>query len=522
MPSRRSREHAMTGEHAHAETSAPDPDPARRLCIGYPGLDTDEAIRRIEQSGAAFVILFARNIESADQVRRDIERIRAAFDRPLAFCIDQEGGDVVRFDRDVTPFPGNMALGATGDPQLALEQGRITGAQLRALGFDIDFAPVLDVLETGYNPGVGQRSFGRSTLAVRLGAAHVRGLIEGGITPVIKHFPGLGAAVSDPHVSLPVIDLDPDTLRRVHVEPFARALEGGASAVMTSHPIYRGLGDDVPATFSRRIAHDLLRAELGFDGVLFCDDLEMGAIIDHGGFDDAVRHAAAAGHDVVLVCHDADRQARAAAVLRESAERANTDALRRIDVLLERTTEPRPDFIPDDGVILERTIAARAVTVLGDPTGALPLTPAPGAVALMPHLVTRGAAQGAADAILPDYVESIIHERFPGCRVIGYPPDLGAADARALLDRTRTAARRLIFIDDAHMFDGQRAILEDASLDPATTAIIHLRSPFGHALQRHQCAALTAYGYRSAHLVAVLDALVGCAHAPGRLPIDLG
>ena len=201
-----------------------------------------------------------------------------------------------------TSFPPTMAFGAVGDEELAFEYGRITAVEARAVGVHWLFAPVLDVNSNPDNPVINTRSFGEDPQAVaRLGAAFIRGARAGGALTTAKHFPGHGDTRTDSHIELPVIAADRGRLDRVELVPFRMAVEAGVDAVMTAHVAVPGvLGDDRPATMSPELMTDLLRGEMGFDGILFTDALRMGAITDGYGAGEAAVLALEAGSDVLL------------------------------------------------------------------------------------------------------------------------------------------------------------------------------------------------------------------------------
>lgn len=354
-----------------------------RLMIGFAGTEPDDAFASVlRDTGAMGVILFARNAASAKHAAELTERIRGLVDRPLLIAVDQEGGAVTRLVEGVTLFPGNAALGAHGDEAVARLQGKTVGRQLAAAGFDLNLAPVVDRRQSPGNPIVGVRSFGDDPdLVARLASAIVTGHDAGGVASCLKHFPGLGAATVDPHEDLPRLDGGPDSATHADVAAFARVLAVHPdAAVMTTHVVAPGLDADAPATFSARIVTGLLRGELGFDGCVVADDLEMGAVVKHRDVGAAAVACAAAGHDFIPVCHDAARQRRAAETLTRALADGTLDraeherAVARIDALRRhrrRTTRKGARMGAD--TTLAAAIAYRAARVLADPHGLLPL-----------------------------------------------------------------------------------------------------------------------------------------------------
>jgi beta-N-acetylhexosaminidase len=282
----------------------------RLILAGFDGAELpDRLARDLERGALAGIVLFARNVESPAQVRRltdEARRAAGASPAPIV-AVDQEGGRVVRLREPLTVLPTARALGAIDDPELTERAGRLVGAELRASGFTLDFAPVLDVDTNPDSPVIGDRSYGASPAAVvRHGLAFARGLKDGGVLPCAKHFPGHGRATLDSHLSLPRIDCGRESLEAVELEPFRAWCRTGLGPVMTAHAVYPALDPEQPATASRGIVRGELRERLRFGGAVLSDDLEMGAVGDSGGPSAVAVRALAAGVDGMLVCRSAE------------------------------------------------------------------------------------------------------------------------------------------------------------------------------------------------------------------------
>jgi beta-N-acetylhexosaminidase len=232
---------------------------------------------------------------------------------PLLVTADMEhgpgqllnGGTVLPWGLEnggATRFPPVMALGATGDERLAYELGRITAIEARAVGVHMTFAPVVDVNNNPGNPIINTRSYGADPdLVVRFATAHLRGLQDHGMLATVKHFPGHGDTDIDSHIDLPVISVDKMRADSIELKPYRAAIEAGVAAVMSAHIAFPSLtGDSLPATLSRQLMTDLLRDELGFDGLVVTDAMDMGAIVDRYGATEAPIMALKAGADVLL------------------------------------------------------------------------------------------------------------------------------------------------------------------------------------------------------------------------------
>jgi beta-N-acetylhexosaminidase len=286
----------------------------------------DEAFKEaVRTHKIANVILFARNIESKEQVKRLCEEIQALVRKECGtdaiIGIDQEGGMVTRLSEDCTNVPSAMAISATGESSSAYEVGVITASELNALGIMCDFAPVLDVNSNKANPVIGVRSYGDTKARViEYGLAMAEGLQSKGIMAVGKHFPGHGDTHLDSHLSLPKVVSDRQGLEE-HIEPFRRAINAGIEGIMSSHILFPALEEkEIPATMSRSILTDFLKGELGFKGLVFTDCMEMQAIARYYGTVEASLSALQAGADLVCISHHADLACKAIDLVSEALE----------------------------------------------------------------------------------------------------------------------------------------------------------------------------------------------------------
>lgn len=351
---------------------------ARMVMIGFDGLDAVPAdARALIDAGVFGAILFKRNVGTPEQTAALCRHLKESAGRPFLLAVDQEGGRVARLrGSPFTAIPPMRDIGATGDEALAERTGRLLAHEVSAVGFDWDFAPVMDVDTNPQNPVIGDRSFGRTPeLVSRMGVALARGLEAGGVASCAKHFPGHGDTSQDSHLELPSLPHDMDRLRAVELAPFRAYAQAGLSAVMTAHVIFQALDPEVPATMSAKVLK-LLREELGFGGVLVSDDLEMKAIADHFGIGEAAVRGTLAGVDLFLVCHQADRQNMAIEGIVKAVQdgripRARIDeANARLDALERRFAHPPADRLAQLGTpehqLLANGIAAGVQG--GDPT----------------------------------------------------------------------------------------------------------------------------------------------------------
>lgn len=252
-------------------------------------------------------ILFSSNLEKPNQslhLLNELKKENRKNNVPLFLSVDQEGGNVTRLPQ-LLDIQTNEEIGLRNDEELARKTGELLGRQVKAFGFQVNFAPVIDVNNNPNNPVIGDRSFGSNPeLVGNLGVEAMQGMQDEQVIPVIKHFPGHGDTHIDSHDQLPVIDKSMDELENIELVPFKEAIEAGADVVMTAHILLPQIEEDVPATLSNEIITGLLREDLEFEGVIITDDLTMGAISNDYDLGEAAVQAIKAGVDIVLVAHD--------------------------------------------------------------------------------------------------------------------------------------------------------------------------------------------------------------------------
>ena len=291
-------------------------DIGQLFMVGFDGLEPDAAIERlIRERQVGGVILFRRNVHTPGQVAtlcRRLQEINAEVsDVPLLIGIDQEGGMVMRIEQGVTPMPAPMAFQAAGSSADCAALHRISGAEMRAIGINMLLAPVLDVNNNRSNPVIGVRAFGEDAdTVIRYGGAAIGGLREAGVIVTAKHFPGHGDTAVDSHHAMALVGHDQERLRAVELAPFRAAIAQGVDAIMTAHVAFPAFEPDagVPATLSPAVLTGLLRDEMGYDGVVISDCLEMGAIADGIGVEEGAVGTLLAGADIVLISHTEARQ----------------------------------------------------------------------------------------------------------------------------------------------------------------------------------------------------------------------
>ncbi len=334
--------------------------------LGFSGTSVSQELASLmSEYRPGGVILFARNLENAAQIIRltnDLQKLSPG--SPLFIAIDQEGGRVSRLPAGFTIFPPCAVLGRCASTELAYQAAVATATELRAVGINMNLAPVLDVDTNSDNPVIGDRAFGRRPAQVcELGLAMMAGLQDTKVVACGKHFPGHGDTSADSHKELPVVQALLERLQEVELRPFRHCIENGLEAVMTAHVLYPALDTDLPATLSPAILSNLLRKQLGFDGLILTDDLEMHAIVDHYGIDDAAVRALHAGADLLLICRDRDRAVAAMDAVYKTV-RAGTISSARLQASLRRIARVKDRFLhpvtPADTQAAEQVVGCRA------------------------------------------------------------------------------------------------------------------------------------------------------------------
>jgi beta-N-acetylhexosaminidase len=419
----------MTRERRELERLA-----ATCLFAGFDGLTVPGWLRPWLEVGLGGVVLFARNVESREQLGDLTRALRA--ERPeLLIAIDEEGGDVTRLEAETgSSYPGNHALGAVDDVGLTERVGAAMGAELANVGVNLNLAPVADLCVNHDNPIVGVRSFGSDPdLVARHVTAFVDGLQSVGVAACVKHFPGHGATEADSHLELPTVTGGLDDA----LVPFRAAVNAGARSIMTAHVRVPALGDE-PATLSGEIVGGLLRDELGFQGMVVSDALEMGAIASTVGAADGAVRAILAGVDALCL----GAELRPDAVHRAVVEQVPEERLREASDRVTATAawaHGRVDGAVDREVGAEA--AARALEVEGDVA-----VSGPGLVVeLWPEasIAAGEARHGLGDSL---------RERDPTTEVLRLH---GAADLPGPQGRSL-----VLVVRDAHRHDWQRAIVD--------------------------------------------------------------
>ena len=468
------------------------------------------------------VILFARNIDTPQQVADLTRTLHEAAAYPLLISIDQEGGTVARLRKGFSESPGALALaGSQGDPSAATQgASAVLGREMAALGINWTYAPVVDITHNTANPTVGTRSFGTDPETVgELAAAAVRGFQGAGVAACAKHFPGLGDTAVDTHLALPTLDTPTDQLRTVDLVPYRTALGADVASIMTTHTIYTDLDPDHPATLSDVVIPRLLRGELSYDGVVTTDCMEMKAIDDNYGVLNSVTRAAHASVDIILFSHTPEKQEAAYEALVKYVEVGALDwnvigeANRRIAAMKARFPVQTPNPTKVYTTANQETVkqlARNTITLVRD-AGALPLSGPVRLVEFTPF-VDSEVQENADDSTLAHALKAVS----PDLTVQLLPAVPGAADIAALPEQI--AETLVIATRNAHRIPSQAEAVAALTEHAAPVVLVALRNPYdAHLLDG--CTVLVSGGDSRPSLTAVADALMGAFTPQGRIEV---
>jgi beta-N-acetylhexosaminidase len=496
------------------------------------GIEPTEAmLAALERTRAAGIVLFGDNVGTPAELHALVSAFQTRAKEiglpPLLVAMDQEGGIVSRLSPPFTIVPSPMAQAATGDPGAARESAAISAIQLRAMGVNVNFAPAVDVNVNPANPVIGTRSFGEDPAAVSaFVVAAIEAYREHGIIATAKHFPGHGDTDIDSHHELPVIAHDRGRVERVELVPFRAAIEAQVPAIMTGHIVFPAL-DELPATLSSMILNGLLREELGFEGIIFSDALEMDAV--NIRYDvEAAALAKAAGVDVVMPVGTLERQEASLAAMHEAAAsgRIELQALRRTAERLDRLRDeydlsygaPGFDELPTWMNAAAQTIAARAVTVVQGQE-ALPLS-REARLTLVDWARPRWSlvSEAVERTILLRTVMTAVFPR-ASCVVA----DAESSDEHLLaIDALAQASDAVVLVTrDAVTSEEQQRLIERLALTDAPLYHAAVRGPYDAGLVPNAAATLLTYGDPPASLQALVAVLAGEAKAAGRAPVTL-
>ncbi|RAI98145.1 beta-N-acetylhexosaminidase [Paenibacillus pabuli] len=500
--------------------------------------------RSIHDQDLGGLILFDKNIVDIRQLTtftHDMQR--EAGDIPLFLSIDQEGGVVKRIPGG-TNLPGQMALGATGDTALAEAAGQLTGEELKALGIQINFAPVLDINSNPDNPIIGIRSFGSDAdLVTRLGLATIKGLQQSGAIAAVKHFPGHGDTTADSHLGMPVLTHNRARLDAVELKPFRDAIENGVEMIMTAHIAFPAIDNEhvtslkdgksvpIPATLSKKVLTGLLRGELRYEGLIISDAFTMNAIAEHFGENKAVERAVSSGVDIILMPKDpaAAHQTLVNAVKSGKIpdETIHTSVKRILELkakygLFERSQTLAQKLNALNGVIgskqhraVEQEIAERAVTVLAGREGGLPDQIQQG-----DRVVILAAEQEQAKQLEKQLMQAANNLSLkPEISLIGKGKMNEALQAIGQADYVILASYQFRNVASEFGWSDYQTLIDTMNRRNQRYSLMSLGNPYEIIYLQNVRSGLAVYGKQEPNTLAGIKVLVGQRKAEGKLPV---
>ncbi len=515
------------------------------MIIGFEGQKVTPPLEEwIVKRQIGGVVLFSRNMHSMAQVAElagDMQKLRSKVSaQPLFVAVDQEGGAVTRFVKGMTALPGNMALGSIQNEDSAYAAGRIIATEMRLMGFNMNFSPVLDLSCRADNAIVGVRSFGQDPALVgRMGVAMIQGLQENGMIAVAKHFPGLGRAHADPHVDLPVVSATDQEMESTDVMPFLRAVHAGVKGIMSAHAVFRAWDDKglVPATLSRAILHNLLRTKLGFQGMIISDDLEMGAMGKYFELRETARRCVEAGTDVLTVCHDPAKQLEIFHMLQYMAKQGGGPleqmraSVQRIEDAKKAIAATRPlKDVTITTLGVHKQVAERmgrdSITLVKNDLGLIPLelNKQQRILVLAPHYEGQTQVEEEASDEKEDAAEPLLlklfREEHAHTDMLRFALEISDADSR-LLNAGKDYDVVILFTYNAHLHPGQLSFAGKLLKNKKETVLVALRDPYDLGVLPQAATALATYGFRDCSLRGLVQILFGEVLPKGKMPVRL-
>lgn len=500
----------------------------QKLIFGFHGTAlTEEFKQLIREYRIGNVILFLRNVESADQLRRLCAEIQSLILEvtgfPAFIVIDQEGGLVSRLPMDAVNVPSAMAVSATDDPENARAAAQITIRQLRGLGVNFNMAPVLDVNTNPSNPVIGVRSLGDDPERVAdYGEAAVRAYENTGVYCCGKHFPGHGDTSVDSHLGLPRIEKTIEELERSELIPFRRCIEAGIPAIMSSHILFPNIEkENVPGTMSRTIITDLLKKRLGFKGLVFSDCMEMAAIQKYYGTAKGTVAAIKAGVDLPGLSSTIGLMRETAEAVNEAAERGEFDMEEIKESVEKILAVKRSMAVQPEPALCNREEDRKAVQVM-----------------IRKAITCCEGTPPVADENTffcgcGDYRVSLAAN--PDAKITPFPAHMAAAfggggfeitrnpeeaEIRAAVEAAARYDRIVLGTSNAHLYRGQLALAEALAATGKPLTIVTLRNPYDIPLLPDCACKIAAYDYSTPCFRALEEVFRGGAMT-GRLPVKL-
>ncbi|SHO43992.1 glycoside hydrolase family 3 protein [Anaerocolumna xylanovorans] len=503
------------------------------IMTGFPTADiTPELIELIEEYKVANIILFSYNLCSVGQVQdtcMDLHlRIEQSTGHPAFIAVDQEGGVVTRLPKGACNVPGAMLIAAAGKEEYAYQAGVITGTQLKKLGINVNLAPVLDVNSNPDNPVIGVRSYSNDPYRVeRYGINMMKGLLSEGVMPAVKHFPGHGNTAVDSHMGLPVVEKDLAELMDHELIPFLSAIKHGAPCVMTSHILFPKLEKEKkPATMSKAILTGLLREQLGFQGIIITDCLEMGAIQSFYGTAEGAVEAVKAGAELLCISHTPELVKEAIQKIEEAVAAGEIPVEyidRAVSNLLKWKEKYRIEPARKDTSCIGSTEQKEAVAKMAL-AGITKVSPmelpevTKDTVVIGSYAYRSTLASSSVDMEL--HFAKYMAEKF-GCRYLELPVNPGEDEITAAMSQLKDASFVIYGLYNGHLNRGQIDLANKISREGKELLAVTLRNPYDFSLLDDKIHKLAAFEYNTVVFDALEKVIRKQHKASGKLPVTL-
>ncbi|WP_456275128.1 beta-N-acetylhexosaminidase [Bacillus sp. AK128] len=520
------------------------------MVCGFQGdqIDSISDIKNlIETYHIGGLILFGRNIGTPQQVLEVTTSLQKhaktnGHDQPLLISIDQENGMVRRLGEGTTPFPGAMLLAATDDDKLTYEIGKATARELRALGINWNFAPVVDINNNPENPVIGVRSFGETAKSVsRFAKASMKGMQAEGVITTLKHFPGHGDTHVDSHLALPVITHPLGTLDKLELVPFKECIADGADTIMTAHVYFPGLEAESnrPATMSHKVITGLLREKLGFDGVVTTDCMEMKAIADTVGTAKGAVEAIKAGVDLIMISHLPSLQVEtiervvSAVESGEISESRINESYLRVQKLKEKYLSWSDYSVSMDGLAVPEIVGCekhhelaekafrKGITIVKNEDKVLPLKTDESHKIMVVYPSASYLTLVEEQGYSRNELGMIIQDYHPSAKVFPVSTEPSGEEINEILKIVHSFDTIIIGTLSAQKSSGQKELLRLLLDTGKSVIVLAMRNPYDLAIVPNAPAFVTTYEFTSNALRMAVKAIFGEEEVTGKLPISL-
>jgi beta-N-acetylhexosaminidase len=512
--------------------------------IGFNGTSMNDYLKEIITKWKIGGVVFSiRNVENTLQVKELIDEMQdlamQEIGIPLTVTINQEGGDRTCFLESLSHNPGNMAIGATLKSNWAFEVAKVVGTELRALGFNMLYMPVLDFSNLPDNEVLGIRSFGDgSELVPEMGANYIRGLHESGLASTGKHFPGGGASEKDSHFVLPYVDKSLDELESYELKPFRKAIEAGVSSIMIAHTVFRKLDDGMIATMSEKIINGLLREHLGFDGIVTSDAFGMHGLIDHTDPEEACVKAILAGGDVILKRHGREAN-RAILQALKAALNSGKIPIQRVDESLNRIFSVKTKFCSGTQPELSEAIwnkkhiatlesmGEESVTLLRNENKLLPLKldKKTKVLLIMPDMTANASLDGTFGDQAGYIIRSILSEKYSystdGIDLVHYGLEPYDKEIESLCGKASNYDVLILGSHRSHLRPKQAEMIKKLFALEKKIIWVALNIPYDLFVYPKANTYLCTYSERLPQLKALCSLISGEISPKGKLPVQL-